>query len=215
MEFSKADVIKYGFKKFGENPVGLMAVSAVAVLVWVLPLYLTSRIMRVNEFLGTMFVIPVLLVGFLVLMGYLRMGIDLHDGNSISFSHLFSGYYRLPDFLIGFLFYSVLVSVGLLLFVIPGIFLAVRFSYSLFYILQGDGPALESLLKSWKVTGGFFFDLLILYLILIGFNVSALFIILGLIATLPITVVATVRSYRKISLIKKDMEMESLRTVGG
>lgn len=211
MAFSTIEAIKFGFQKTKADPFIVVGISLVTIIYWTVPFYIVSYLLGVNEVIGTLFLLLVLIVDFLILMGYIKVAIDLHDDRSVSLKDLFMHYKKLPDFLIGFLFYLAVVAVGAFLLVIPGIYLAVRFSFVLFFVLQGDGPALESLKKSWNLTKGKFFPLLLFYLFLIAINVlGALVLFIGLAFTLPVTVIAIVYSYRKLAYEKKEREIEKI-----
>lgn len=211
MAFSTIEAIKFGFQKTKADPFIVVGISLVTIIYWTVPFYIVSYLLGVNEVIGTLFLLLVLIVDFLILMGYIKVAIDLHDDRSVSLKDLFMHYKKLPDFLIGFLFYLAVVAVGAFLLVIPGIYLAVRFSFVLFFVLQGDGPALESLKKSWNLTKGKFFPLLLFYLFLIAINaLGALVLFVGLAFTLPVTVIAIVYSYRKLAYEKKEREIEKI-----
>ena len=209
--FSKIKAIKYGIEKLREEPVLVFGVTIVALLYWTVPFYIIRYVLGVSEVIGTIMLFVFLILWSLILLGYMKTAIDIHDGNNYSLKDLLMHYKKLPDFLIGLLFYLMLVAVSSLFLVIPGIFVAVRFSFGLFFVLQGDGPALESLKKSWKITGGQFYNLLLLYLILILLNaLGVAFAGIGLAFSLPISIVAIVYSYRKLARDYKKREIERI-----
>ena len=211
MSFSKIKAVKYGIEKLREEPVLVFGVSLIALLYLTIPFYIVQYVLRVNEVLGTILLFAFLILMLLILLGYMKIGIDIHDGNRYSLKDLLIHYKKLPDFLIGLLFYLVLVAVSSLFLVIPGIFIAVKFSFGLFFILQGDGPALEALKKSWKITKGQFFNLLLLYLFLIIVNVLGFgFAIIGAAFTMPVSIVAIVYSYRKLAEDYQKKEIEEM-----
>lgn len=211
MSFSKIKAVKYGIEKLRKEPVLVFGVSLIALLYLTIPFYIVQYVLRVNEVLGTILLFAFLILMLLILLGYMKIGIDIHDGNRYSLKDLLIHYKKLPDFLIGLLFYLVLVAVSSLFLVIPGIFIAVKFSFGLFFILQGDGPALEALKKSWKITKGQFFNLLLLYLFLIIVNVLGFgFAIIGAAFTMPVSIVAIVYSYRKLAEDYQKKEIEEM-----
>ncbi len=211
MSFSKLKAIKFGLEKTKADPFIVVGISLATVIYWSFPFYIVSYLLGVNEALGTLLLFAFLIINFLIMMGYMKVVIDIHDGRSVSLKDLFMHYKKLPDFLIGFLFYLVIISVSSLFLVIPGIYLAVRFSFGLFFVLQGDGPALESLKKSWNLTKGKFFELLIFYLFLLFINIlGASVVLLGLAFTLPITGIAIIYSYRKLAYEQKKREIEKI-----
>lgn len=212
MGFSNLEAIKRGFARLKEDPLTIAGITLVALIYWVVPFYITRFVLGVNQFLGAMLVLAILPVWFLVLMGYIKSMLDVHDGKIAGLADLFLHYDKLPDFLICFIFYLISVLVSMLFLVVPGIFLAVKFSFSLFFILQGELSAIKALKRSWKITGDNFFNLLIFYLILIIMNLFGfLFFLLGLVVTLPVTAIAVIFAYRKLSYDYNKKEISSLK----
>ncbi len=211
MGFSKLEAIKRGIEKTREDSFVIIGISAVAVIYWTIPFYIASYLLAVHEGLGTILLFFILILNFLILMGYIKAAVDFYDGNSVSLRDLFFHYKKLPDFLIGFLFYAAVVAAGSLLLVIPGIYFAVRFSFAFFLILQGKASALESLKNSWKITKGEFFNLLFLFLFIILINtIGATIMFVGLFFTLPVSAIAVVHAFRSLAYDKKKKEIEKI-----
>lgn len=105
----------------------------------------------------------------------------------------------LKNFIASFL-YGLAVLVGLILLVVPGIYLAIRFMFFSYYIIDKDAGAVDSLKMSWKLTDKavvnlFFFDLLIIGLNILG----AIALGVGLLVTVPLSLIAVTILYRKYS----------------
>ena len=60
------------------------------------------------------------------------------------------------------LLYWLIVSIGLVLLVIPGLIFAIRFQFSFYYIIDKKIPVLESFSKSYALTRGSFWRLLVI-----------------------------------------------------
>ncbi len=210
--FSKVQAIKCGFEKVRENPFTIFGISLTVLIYWTVPFYVIRFLLAASEIAGTLSLFFVLVVNFLILMGYIKISVDFHDGNSISLKDLIYHYPKLPDFLIGFLFYITVIAFGFVLFVFPAIFFFVRFSFFPFFLLQGDDSALSSFKKSWTITRGQFFNLLILYTLLALLNLVGLAVFfVGSAFTLPVGAVAVVYAYRKLSLQKTKREIQKIK----
>lgn len=213
MTFSKLEAIKFGLQKTGRDPVIVVGISLVTAIYLIVPFYLISYLLAISEVLGMLVLFLVLFADFLIVMGYMKAVIDIANDDPVSLRDLFFHYPKLPDFLIGFLFYLILVLISSLFLIIPGIYLAIRFSFALFFILQGEGSALESLKKSWLITEGYFFNLLFLYMCLGLMNVAGFFLFfIGLGISLPVSFLAVVYTYRKLSYFKNKRDMEKVTT---
>ncbi len=197
---SKLEALKKGLEKVRKDPLMSVGISLVVVIYWTIPFYIVRYLLGISEVIGAIVLFPVLIVNFLILMGYIKVGFDIYDGEEAGLKDLFYHYKRLPDFLIGFLFYFLLVSIGFVLFVFPAIYFAVRFSFAIFIVLRGSSSAISSMIESWNITRERFFDLMFFYtgLAFINFLGFSLFTV-GLALTLPFTLLSLIHLYRKLS----------------
>jgi hypothetical protein len=62
----------------------------------------------------------------------------------------------------------ILISIGTLLFIIPGIYIALRLQFYVAFIVEEDADIIESLQKSWAITKDQVLPLLLLALAMIG-----------------------------------------------
>jgi len=91
------------------------------------------------------------------------------------------------------------VVIGFILLIVPGIILAIGWSFAPYLVIeQGAGPV-DALKRSWELTKGNRWTLFLLGLALIGINIlgfCAVFV--GLLVTLPVTTFAGVHAYRTL-----------------
>jgi len=132
-------------------------------------------------------------------MGIIKICLRFCDGEKGEFSDLFSCYPLFFKYLIGSILYGLIVVVGLILLIIPGIIWAIKFQFFDYLIIdKGLGP-IDALEKSSEITSGIKLDLFS-FAILIGIInlVGLLCLLVGLFVTIPITMVATAFVYRKL-----------------
>jgi len=87
---------------------------------------------------------------------------------------------------------------GLILLVIPGIWVALRLSMVRFEVIEGAGIR-ESLHKSWEMTRGHALHLFLFMLALIVLNIlGALVFLVGLLVSIPVTTIAYAHAYEKL-----------------
>jgi uncharacterized membrane protein len=90
------------------------------------------------------------------------------------------------------------IVAGLILLVIPGIFLLVRLSMTRFAVVEGAG-IIGSLRRSWRQTRGHGWRLFGFFLTLIGINiVGALLLFVGLLVSVPVSMLAWAHVYHKL-----------------
>jgi uncharacterized membrane protein len=103
-------------------------------------------------------------------------------------------------FLVTQLVFSVMVFVGFLLLIIPGVIIMLRFFYTPYILLDKKGGIGESFKESWRITKGSSWELLILFLVTVGINIAgAIALGVGLFVTIPLTMIATGFVYKKLS----------------
>ena len=90
------------------------------------------------------------------------------------------------------------VVLGFLVLVVPGIILAIGLSFVPYLVVdRGLGP-IEALKESWRITKGHKWQLLLLFLALVGINLlGVLALIVGIFVTVPITMLAFAHAYRR------------------
>lgn len=130
----------------------------------------------------------------------LRM-VDSHTPTFADLLVPFRTYKILLNFVIGSLLYALAVIVGLLLLILPGIYLLVRLQYYSYLLVEHENmTAVEALRKSMEMTRGKFWRLFGFLLIVILVNIiGALLLGIGLFVTVPTTLMAYAILYRKLS----------------
>lgn len=132
-------------------------------------------------------------------MGIIKICLRFCDGEKGEFSDLFSCYPLFFKYLIGSILYGLIVVVGLILLIIPGIVWAIKFQFFDYLIVdKGLGP-IDALEKSSEITRGVKWDLFIFAILLGIINLMGFVCLLvGLFVTIPITLVAMAFVYRKL-----------------
>ena len=95
---------------------------------------------------------------------------------------------------------GVVVIVGLILLVIPGIYLAIRLQFYKFLIVdKGDIGPIESLKESWKMTKGYAWNLFLFLILIALLNILGVILFgVGLFVTIPISLLSYAILYRKL-----------------
>ncbi len=140
-----------------------------------------------------------LVIGLFLRLGFLRAVLDRVDGKEVSFDRLLIEYRHVLSFLVAGFIYACAVVVGLMLLILPGIFIAVALSFFPFLMIDRNLGPFASLKESLKVTKGYRGRLTLFLSILVGINLlGVLFFVVGLLVTFPLSVVAYAHGYRKI-----------------
>lgn len=131
-----------------------------------------------------------------LIVGCHRIALKAADGQTPDLTDLTALLERGPTFLLAFCIYSVAVVAGLVLLVVPGIYVAVR--YALFGQVLATRPAsaLEALRDAAALSHGRWWTICGTMLIALLLNLAGLALLgLGLIVTFPVTLLATSSLY--------------------
>ena len=103
---------------------------------------------------------------------------------------------------------AILVLLGMILLIVPGIIIALVLSFALYAIVDQKVGVFESLSVSNKMTTGHKWQLFLMVLATIGINIlGALALLIGLLVTVPLTYLVWARTYD--ILLNGESEMES------
>lgn len=191
--FAKIDLLKEAWELIKKN-LNLFALLVGAYIVY----YLLSGLFNDSGILSL-----VLWVVSLVLeVGSVNLVLKLVDGKKGDIKDL----YTFPELpmkvfknLVGSIFAGIAVVAGLILLVVPGIYIAVRLQFFSYYIVDKNAGIMDAFRMSWDLTKNgklnlFLFDLLLVVLNFVG----ALLLGLGLLVTVPLSLVAMTLLYRKV-----------------
>jgi uncharacterized membrane protein len=143
-------------------------------------------------------------VSWLVTLAVLSVSFVIVDGHTPKWKDLlkpFETYKVVLNSFLATLLTMVIVFVGFILLILPGIYLATRLKFYLYFILEDEnlGPV-DALKKSMDVTKGIFWKLFWWNILLALINIGGLLLLgVGLLVTLPVTILAYTHLYRKLS----------------
>ena len=132
--------------------------------------------------------------------GLMKMTLAAVDGKQISAGDFFRvSPSVILNFALTMIIYSVLVAAGLILFIVPGIYLAIKYGYAGYFALdKGYGP-IRAFKESGRITQGVKWDVFLLWHFL-GFlsAVGGYFFVVGLFVTMPISLLVMAWTYRNL-----------------
>lgn len=135
-------------------------------------------------------------------IGMIKILLKFVDGQKGTIGDLFS-YFDIMMILklfVSSLMYALLIMVGFILLVIPGIIFLVRFSYYMYFIVDKNMGPVDALTKSWEITKGNTLLLIGFALVVFFINVAgALLLLIGLLVTIPLSMISAAYVYRKLS----------------
>lgn len=204
MGFSVRSALRFGWETFKRRPwlfIGATAILAAASLgVDALTRAIDSTLSGTPDQPTALGIIVNLALGTVIGLGGTAFFLAAHDKpDTVELSALWH-----PQQFWKYLGTSILVGlaivVGLLLLIVPGVIFALMFMFSTFIVLdRGLGP-IEAMKESYRITRGHKWSLLGLLLLFLLINLlGALAFIVGLLVSIPVTVLAATHAYRVLA----------------
>lgn len=189
-KFSTEEAVKFGWEATKKN-IGFFVV--LLIVLWIL-MAITYRILPSP--------IVIFAVNMLIIMGLITIALRFADKKGVEFPDFYKKFKdvnTLANFLGAAVIYHVLVAVGLVLLIAPGIYFAITYKFYGYYIVDKKMSALDALKASAKLTEGikwdlFWFNVVLFTILCIGM----IFLMVGLLAAIPVVMVASAHVYRKL-----------------
>lgn len=215
--FSIVEAFKFAWERFKNNWAVLVGMAAIMWLVPLIPAFLLFGIAPDNQgqAVAIVSVIGLLMVvlNMLIFRGALKLGLKVHDNQPTGIQEIWADTGKILSFLGTAILFGVILIVGLILLIIPGIIWGVKYSMSVLVAVDRGLSPKDALKKSAELTRGYFWPLLSFYAVVaivnsFTSNQDFLYGVLFLLS-FPLTLLAQVYVYRKLlqQADAKDMPM--------
>lgn len=143
-------------------------------------------------------VLASVIVNVLIEIGFLTFFMRAHDSiESVQISDLWNPK-PFVFYLVGQIIVGIIVIIGLVLLIVPGLIAAVSLFFTSYLIVEGKGP-IEAMKASWEMTKGNRWKVALLLLAVAGINLAGfLAFVVGLVVTVPMSMLALVHAYRTV-----------------
>jgi len=140
-------------------------------------------------------------ISWIIGMGIMKISIAAVDNKQVSATDIFQfDFGTLILFFITSVLYMIGCVIGLILLIIPGIYIAFTYIFATYVIANEDGGIGEAFVKSGEMTKGSRWSIFVLGFCLGILNiVGALCLVVGLAITIPLSWVAMAYAYRQLS----------------
>jgi len=200
-KFPISESVRYGWDVFKDNVGFFIGFLIIILLVNFFFSFFANLFERKLPFFAFLFSLGSLLAGIVINIVAIKIALRFCDGKAtpkmrdISFSA--ATFYK---FVLGYFLYTLIVLAGFLLLIIPGIIWSIKYLYIVYLIVDKESGPLEAMKQSARITDGVKWELFAFMLLLMVINMAgALFFIIGLFVTIPVTMVAMAYMYRKLS----------------
>jgi uncharacterized membrane protein len=194
--FSITEALKFGWHKTKAHSgvlfQGMLALFAIEIGSSIIDKVLHNTI---EGFLATCLLA---VVGVIIGAGFVNITLKLAKGEHATYKDLVPKGQLVWYYFCASVVAGALAVLGLILLIIPGIYLLLRFSMVRYAVLEGAG-IIESLKQSSTLTEGVKWRLLAFFLAVIGLNIlGAIFFLIGLLVTVPVSTIAHAHVYLKL-----------------
>jgi uncharacterized membrane protein len=193
--FKAADAVRYGWKTTHANLRPLLMIGAGVAVLSLFDAALGNSREPLSAL--TRLILQALQVAF-ALIGT-KAALKLHDGGKLQpplLAGQLGGYF---GFLLTWVLYVLIVSVGLLLFIVPGVIWGLEFAFAGFLVVDQKLDPIQALRASRQLTDGVKGPLFAFALLLLGFNLLGVLAFgVGLLVTVPASYLAGAWVYRRL-----------------
>ena len=152
-----------------------------------------------------------LLISCIFMLGYVKNIFQALDGEEPQFSAYGQQSRKIITYLIANILFSIAVCIGMVLLIIPGIYLYLRLQFFTAFIVEEDCGIIESLQKSWNMTQGQTLPLFLLLLTMIDTAiVGCILFFVGFFVAVPLIYMMQCYTFRKLNTISTEEEVQQL-----
>lgn len=188
-QFTYKELLRFGWNTFKQRAWFLVALTFLYFLVT----FIVADISVIRD-----------IVSMLMSIAFTAVTLKLVDGHSSRYSDLlapFKTYKVTLHYFLASILYMLIVLVGLILLILPGVYLLVRLQFFAYLLVEHENMGvIESLKKSMEMTKGKFWSLFGFGIVFVLVNLLGLIALgIGLFVTIPVTCIAYAMMYRKLS----------------
>lgn len=148
------------------------------------------------------------LIQLFLSLGFIKIMLRLVQDKYVEVTDMFNNFKPFLSYFVASFLYGIAIVLGLLLLIVPGIFVAIRFQFYPYFILENNDSSFTALQKSYYLSQNLTLELLLLGIVVIALNAAGiLFFGVGVILTYPLSSMAIAVVYR--SLIEEGQAIPS------
>jgi uncharacterized membrane protein len=183
-----SDYIKEGFGIFKKDVGGFLAFTLV-----VIGISLVLAFIPIIGSVASAFISPALMIGYVVVAG------KIEKGENYGFNNFFDGFQKVVPLFLGQLVSGILVVIGMIFLVIPGIYLAIAYAFVNLIIWFTNEDFWNSMEISRKIVSKEWFSFFGFFILLLLFNLAGVLALgIGLFVTVPVTYIALYLAYKDV-----------------
>lgn len=191
-EFSIKESLIFGWQKTREHVWLLLG----SLLILFIASVMLSSLGEALPIIGSLIY---LVVQTILYTGFLKIQLNIVDGRPARFSDLYTTYRPFWRYLVLSILFGLIVFVGFVLLIIPGLILAASLQFGMYLVVDKQMGPIEALQRSWSISSGLRLKLLGFEIVFLLINLVGMLLLgVGLLVTVPVTALALAYIYRKL-----------------
>lgn len=196
--FSIKDVLSRGWESWKQN--WFLWIGAVAISFLLGSVGNLSGFFKKSDITETIFQILGILLSAYATLGIINLALRTAKGLKVTLSDYFDTWPYYVRFLLGQILYFTAVSLGLVLFIVPGIILGLMFYLFPYFIIEKNLGVIDSFKASSRAVYGTKWHLFLFSAIGILLNILGLLcLVIGLFISIPVVAIAQAVIYKILS----------------
>ncbi|PAU94406.1 hypothetical protein CK503_06290 [Aliifodinibius salipaludis] len=132
-------------------------------------------------------------------LGFTKLMLMLVQDAYVTVADMFNNFRIFLSYFVASFIYGLAVSMGLFLLIAPGIWIAIRFQFFPYFIIENGDSSFTALQKSYNLSQDLLLELFVFGVAVVFLNlIGALLLGVGVIFTYPLTTMATAIIYRSL-----------------
>jgi len=198
-KFSKREAIRFGWNTVKSNIGLFIGIGILSTIFSFSPDLIQRLVPETAILLRLLAVLSGVILPIIIMIGLINISIKFNDNIKVEFSDLFSKYYLFFKVVAASIISGILVLLGFIFFIVPGIILIIKFQFVTFLIIDQEMGPIEALRKSYAITKGVKWELYLFAQLLFLINILGLLaFVVGILVTYPLTFVARAFVYRRL-----------------
>lgn len=212
--FSIKTAFRSAWDHFKKEPWKLLLIVLITFIPSAISSLLSSMAQDSDSFVVSIIIgvviIAVVIYSIILRIGSTKLFLNYFDGTDLSIKGVFSAYGVFWYYIGTSILYALIVLGGLILLIVPGIIWAIKYSFSLFIVVDTKAGPMDALRESSAITKGSKWKLLGFFIILAIFNMLGYLVFgVGILVTIPISMLATIYVYRELSKRRAGIVVEA------
>lgn len=194
------ELYKFSYRQFKKYSSFVLGVSVSYFVLAVVPqIYFMLQAPQEPTVQGQVSSFIMCLIQLFLALGFTKIMLLLVEDRQVEIVDMVNNFNIFLSYFVASFLYGLAVALGLLLLIVPGIYIAIRLQFYHYYIIEDQDHSFAALKKSYDATEDMAIELFIFGLTVFLLNLAGvLFFGLGMLITYPITTMAGAVIYRSL-----------------